>query len=289
MNRGSLKRRLLRRTPYLSRLARTLDALEEENRALQKRLSPMLLTKDAAPPDAATPSVDANGLPLPPATLRDWVAGTDDLAWFLEGGQRGVETLVSVLAKHHIVLDELDSILDFGCGCGRVLRHLRRFDRVRIHGTDSNPAAIAWCDQHLDFAEFGTNRLEPPTRYRQSSFDCIYAFSVFTHLPEALQLPWMRELHRILKPGGHLIITVHGDHYLPHISVSAQATYQRGELVVLGEEAVGQNHCAAFHPERYVRNILAGDFEVVDFVPQGALGNPKQDAYLLRATRSTSA
>jgi SAM-dependent methyltransferase len=281
MNRGSLKRRLLRRTPYLSRLARTLDTLEEENRALQKRLSPLLLTGSAAP-DAATPAVDADGLPLPPATLRHWVAGTDDLASFLEYGQLGVQTLVTLLARHDVALEHAGSILDFGCGCGRVLRHLRRFDRLRIHGTDSNPAAIAWCDQHLDFAEFGTNRLEPPTRYRPNSFDCIYAFSVFTHLPEALQLAWMRELRRILKPGGHLIITVHGDHYLPHIAVASRAQYQRGELVVLGEEAVGQNHCAAFHPQPYVRNVLAREFEVLDFIPEGALGNPKQDVYLLK-------
>ena len=51
---------------------------------------------------------------------------------------------------------------------------------------------------------------------------------------------------------------------------------------MLGEEAVGQNNCAAFHPETYVRNVLPRDFDVVDFVPQGALGNPKQDAWLLR-------
>lgn len=282
MNSVSLKRRLLRRMPYLSRLAKTIDALEEENRELQKKLSAPLLSQDAGPQVGGTPSADADGVPLPPANLRNWVAGTDDLAWFLEGGQLGVQTITSLLARRNVALDELGSILDFGCGCGRVLRHLRRFD-VRIHGTDSNPAAIAWCDQHLDFAEFGTNRLEPPTRYRQHSFDCIYAFSVFTHLPEALQLAWMRELRRILKPGGHLIITVHGDHYVPQIGVASQAKYQRGELVVLGEEAAGQNHCAAFHPQTYVRNVLAREFEVLDFIPEGALGNPKQDAYLLRS------
>ena len=281
MNRGTLKRRLLRRTPILSRLATSLDALEAENQALRDRLAPVLLSEEKSAGEGA--DLDAAGLAWPPVKLRDWVAGTGDLTWFQEGGQLGVQTLVSLLARHGVDLAELGTVLDFGCGCGRVLRHLRRFDRVRIHGTDSNPAAIVWCDQHLDFAEFGTNRLEPPTRYREHSFDLAYAFSVFTHLPEALQFARMREMRRILKPGGWLIITLHGDHYLPHINVAARAQYQCGELVVLGEEAVGQNNCAAFHPESYVRNVLARDFDVIDFVAEGALGNPKQDAWLLRS------
>jgi hypothetical protein len=31
-----------------------------------------------------------------------------------------------------------------------------------------------------------------------------------------------------------------------------------------------------------VRRTLAAGLEVVDFVPEGALGNPRQDVYLLR-------
>ena len=282
MNRGSFKRRLLRRTPILSRLARSIDALEEENRVLQARLAPVLLSKDGERPVEASAPVDEDGLPLPPERLRYWVAGSEDHEWFLKAGQLGADTLVSLLARHGIQIDELDSLLDFGCGCGRVIRHLRRLERVRLHGTDSNASAVAWCDEHLDFAEFSTNRLEPPTRYRRHSFDCIYAYSVFTHLPEALQLAWMNELRRILKPGGHLVITLHGDHYLPFISESAKARYQKGELVVLSEEAVGQNQCAAFHPEAYVRTVLTRGFEILDFVPRGALGNPEQDLYLLK-------
>ena len=155
---------------------------------------------------------------------------------------------------------------------------------MQLHGSDINRTAITWCDASLDFAEFGTNRLAPPARYRQHSFDLIYAFSVFTHLPETLQKEWMHEMHRILKPGGHLIMTAHGDYYLPQIPETQREEYKLGKLVVTGDQSAGLNTCAAYHPEHYVRNVLAkgSGFKVIDFFPQGALGNPYQDAYLLQ-------
>ena len=54
--------------------------------------------------------------------------------------------------------------------------------------------------------------------------------------------------------------------------------------VVVASERAGSNACAAFHPETYVRGTLApaAGLEVVDFVPEGATGNPRQDTYLLR-------
>jgi SAM-dependent methyltransferase len=223
--------------------------------------------------------------PLPPPFLREWVAGTKDVDWFLESGRRGRQTILSILDKHNIQFDDLDAVLDFGCGCGRVLRHLYRHSAVQLHGSDINRMAIAWCDMNFNFAEFGTNRLEPPTRYKQYSFDLIYAFSVFTHLPEPLQMAWMREMYRLLKPGGHLIMTVHGDYYLSQIPQNQREDYDRGKLVVTGDKSAGMNACAAYHPEPYVRRELAKDsgFRVIDFFPQGALGNPYQDAYLLQS------
>jgi SAM-dependent methyltransferase len=283
VSRTSLKRELARRMPGLSRVVRRLEALEEENRDLRGRIERPVLRSSSDDTRANSPELrDASGLPLPPAALREWVAGTSDLDWFLEGGKLGVQTIVSLLEAHGTVLGELDSVLDFGCGCGRVIRHLRHYETVNLHGTDCNQHAIVWCDEHLNFAEFGTNQLEPRTRYREHCFDLVYAFSVFTHLTESLQSRWMQELRRILKPEGLLIVTVHGDHYFPQIPASEQPRYQRGELIVTGQVAAGQNLCSAFHPEAYVRNVLAKDFDVIECRPQGAVGNPLQDVYLLR-------
>jgi SAM-dependent methyltransferase len=280
-----MRRNLARWVPGLSRVATTLDRLETENRMLKEGRSidgKPLLRERAAPASAQS---GPDGLPLPPAALRSWVAITDDLDWFMAGGQLGVQTLMDILARQGRSLADIEDLLDFGCGCGRVLRHLKNYKSIRLHGTDCNATAIRWCDENLNFAEFSSNALQPPLRYRAQSFDLIYAFSIFTHLTEQLQKAWIVELGRVLKPNGLLVITTNGDQYIQGdpLSRAEQEAYRRGELVLRRQDIVGQNACVAFHPESYVRRTLARGFDLLDFLPAGAKGNPPQDAYVLRA------
>ncbi len=223
-----------------------------------------------------------NGLPVPEPELLYLVAGSRDVSWFLEGGRRGFETIQDILKRNGVSLDELDKVLDFGSGCGRVLRHWHASKSVKVYGTDYNASLIEWCRDNLSFANFGVNQLNPPLDYPDDEFELVYAFSVFTHLTEELQAAWMKELKRIIKPGGYLLLTTHGRHYLDDLSPSERATFERDEVVIRYPETAGSNECATFHPERYVREKMAEGFEVLDFIPEGARGNPQQDAYLLR-------
>jgi SAM-dependent methyltransferase len=220
--------------------------------------------------------------PLPPERLLVEVAGSADLRWFVEGGQLALESIRASLATQGVDLEQLSSVLDFGCGVGRVLRHWPNPDRMRLHGTDINPALIRWSSDHLPFAAFRTNRTTPPLEYADSTFDLIYALSVFTHLPEDLQTAWIDELTRVLEAGGFLLITVHGDHYLPDLDADEQRRFRKGRLVVRNAAARGSNLCAAFHPEPYIRDVLARDLELVAQLPETATGNPFQDIVLLR-------
>jgi SAM-dependent methyltransferase len=210
------------------------------------------------------------------------VAGTNDIPWFLASGARGAESLRGILAKHGLDLEKFEAILDFGCGVGRVMRHWNRLQGPRLYGTDYNPELIGWCKQNLLFASFLVNPLVGILEYENEKFDLIYALSVFTHLTEDQQIGWIEELSRVLRPGGYLLITTHGSWYCKDLLPEDQARFRQGELVVHGTEHAGENTCAAFHPESYVRSKLARGMTVVDFIPEGALGNPRQDAYLLR-------
>ena len=77
-------------------------------------------------------------------------------------------------------------------------------------------------------------------------------------------------------------MTTHGERYRPRLSASERERFDAGELVVRRAEAAGSNLCAAFHPRAYVQETLAGQLEAVEFVPEGAKGNPYQDLHLLR-------
>jgi SAM-dependent methyltransferase len=229
------------------------------------------------------PIVPAGAPPLPPARLVFRVAGTFDRQWFLGGGLRAAQSIRRTLAAHGVAIEALPAVLDFGCGCGRVIRHLQDLSG-EIHGCDQDATAIRWCRRNLQRARFAVNAIEPPLPYRNGQFALIYALSVFTHLPARLQRGWMQELERVLAPGGYLLLSLHGVPYLDALTDDERRDFQAGRLVVHAGPP-GSNFCAAYHPEQYVREVLAEGFSILDFVVEGATGNPRQDLLLLRRGR----
>jgi SAM-dependent methyltransferase len=228
---------------------------------------------------------DDQGVRIPPPDLIYLVSGRNDVGWFISSGKLGARSLRDILGKNWVDIVTLESILDFGCGVGRVLRHLPALTGARLFGCDYNGKLIAWCRGNLPFAAFSISGAEERLEYDDCSFELIYALSVFTHFTQAQHRFWIGELRRVLRPGGYLFLTTHGKHYEDQIPEHLRKSYHDGELVVMEPDRAGQNICAAFHPEKYVRNELARGWELIDFVEQGAAGNPLQDVYLLRKPR----
>lgn len=225
-------------------------------------------------PGKAAPS--DGGPPLPPRRLMVRVAGTADADWFLRSGRAAYDAIVA-----HVPLRGNESILDFGCGCGRVTRYWAGFDGS-VAGSDVSHAAIDWCRENLDFASFLRNGLAPGLDTDDNEFDLVYALSVFTHLTDELQLAWRDELHRVLRPGGHLLLSTHGRSYSSRLDADERERFGRGELVVRWADIPGTNLCSAYHPERYLRETFAQGFTFLALDPEAALGNPTQDLVLLQ-------
>ena len=222
-----------------------------------------------------------DGLPLPPATLRILTTASPSVEWFLQSGQAAADSIRELLERNDVPTSTIGSLLDFGCGCGRVTRHWADTGMM-VTGCDYNRELITWCRRELPFARFDTNALEPPLPYTDASFDLVYALSVFTHLTFALQERWIAELARILTPAGYLIVSTHGAAYLDTLTESEQQRFRAGELVVRHDAEAGTNRCGAYFSEEYARSRLAPGFVVRDYLSRGARGNPPQDLLLLQ-------
>jgi SAM-dependent methyltransferase len=145
--------------------------------------------------------------PLPPRRLRAR-AGAPGAREFLDGGRLAAEALAAPLGDS---LSGLRSVLDFGCGAGRVLPHVSALiPGAACVGCDVDPTAIAWNSRHLPRWSWRLCGPEPPLPFETGAFDLVYSISVFSHLDEELQDRWLAELRRVLAPGGFALLTVHG-------------------------------------------------------------------------------
>ena len=151
------------------------------------------------------------GPPLPPMRLRARV-GSRSARVFLSAGRRCADALRHA-ARTHLGAEvaSFARVLDFGCGCGRTLRH---FAPKAIEGCDVDAEAIAWMQRNVGTTQFAANRFEPPLPWPDETFDLVYSVSIFTHLDEKTQLAWLAELARVLKPRGCALLTVQSEHAL---------------------------------------------------------------------------
>jgi SAM-dependent methyltransferase len=100
--------------------------------------------------------------------------------------------------------------LDFGCGVGRVTQALAaRFEHVV--GVDVASSMIAQAREFNRVPErcrFELNESARLRRFETSSFDFVYSRMVLQHMAPRLAQGYLRELVRVLAPGGALIFQI---------------------------------------------------------------------------------
>lgn len=221
---------------------------------------------------------------LPPAGLRKRVAGTTDVAWLINSGINNANELTNTLEKHGYSWSNFKCILDFGCGCSRVLTHLRG-KAPKLFGTDIDAKAISWCRKSLNFASFTTNQSLPPTDFPSEFFDLIYSISVFTHLDEYYQFKWLKELRRIASNQSLLLLSVSGD-YAASLNVFTELEKQKR----LRNGFVHRSYRETFpfpkfygdtyHTKEYIYKNWNRYFRIVDYIERGITNH--QDLVILQ-------
>ncbi len=121
-----------------------------------------------------------------------------------------------------------ESVLDVGCGVGRMAVALTRYltpPQGRYEGFDIVRDGIAWCREeitprfpnfHFQHADLYNKEYNPDGTlhaseyqfpYPDESFDFAFLTSVFTHMLPADVRQYLSEVRRVLRPGGRCLAT----------------------------------------------------------------------------------
>jgi SAM-dependent methyltransferase len=252
---------------------------------------PLFVFDTAGAPDARVMLDGAGALPVPPASLLTRTQGGDDAEAYRD----------SIISAHHMLRTLLTSsgvdparvgrVLDIGCGTGRLLAGWHLDDRSReLTGVDIDRECMAWTAAHLPgVAQWHASDIRPPLPFSSGSFDLVQLASVFTHLSIELQEAWVRELARLARPGGAVVVTLHGEPYAWILDDAQRRRLATGGHVEQPAGEEGSGGYRAFHEPGFARQLFRQSFSRVDFYPRGQPAFPPrqfpmaslQDVYIL--------
>jgi SAM-dependent methyltransferase len=105
----------------------------------------------------------------------------------------------------HKNFDKNKVTLDFGCGAGQfsIL-----FNPDKYHGVDTDSKYIKFCKSKYK-GKFSVINTSPPYNLKNNYFDQILISSVIHHIDDESLIKISKELKRIIKKGGRLMIADH--------------------------------------------------------------------------------
>ena len=211
----------------------------------------------------------------PPAELRLHVGAHDGLFNFWSKGLTSSDAVVQVFGA-----DPAGPVLDWGCGSGRTLLWLRRYEgwRARYHGCDVDTAAVTWL-QAQGVERVTTCDELPPLPYEDGSFAGLFGFSVLTHIPPERHRLWYEEFRRVLAPGGVAYVTTHGAFEAAKAGSGVRSSYEAGGAAYGVHPHENHYKDSSVVSSAFTRAAVDGLLEVVAFDEGGYLN---QDAWTLR-------
>jgi SAM-dependent methyltransferase len=134
------------------------------------------------------------------ATLERLLRNEADMAF-----RRRARTLIDYLDLH-----DGDTVLDCGCGMGVYLMMMSRLRDLKLYGVDGDISRLKWAEREgvrAHLSDVDINRLP----FADATFDKVLMSEVLEHIADDRAA--MREIYRVLKPGGTLALSVpHADY-----------------------------------------------------------------------------
>jgi SAM-dependent methyltransferase len=201
--------------------------------------------------------------------------------FYFRTGYEQMREFIHALDAVSFNIRTVGTTFELGCGSGRLLRHLRCVQGLRLVGSDVNGDCVNWCREHLPGIAFYQNDLKPPLSFLGSaSVDLIIASSVFTHIPLDQQRPWLEEMYRVMRPSGMFLCTVLGRSYEKvMLSAEDRNRLQRdGHLVLDAQDCKASlatqraGSCDVFQTRSEVVAVFGSVFQLLDYIDCGAGG-----------------
>ena len=213
-------------------------------------------------------------LPFPPGANQQRISekAIDD-QWFYFAGGTFVHKLGDILERYFSMeIAKVTSVLDWGCGCGRLTRHLSKYTKAAIHGVDIDPVNIAWCEENIPNACFSLVEPWKALPFEDASFDFVIGHSVLTHLTEEAQFYWLDELRRVIKPGGALLVTA-----MTNLAALRLSDEELGDLPEAGyldlghqpdgvDEVLPGYYRKVYHRPEYIHANWSSRFDILDIL-----------------------
>jgi ubiquinone/menaquinone biosynthesis C-methylase UbiE len=226
-------------------------------------------------PAAYRNAANRDHLPIPaPADREGYQAGDHGVYW-----RMGYEEYEKVRDAAQQFVPEASRIYDFGGSTGRVFRHFHCQGDWEVWSSDFKLTTFLWNQRHMpQTVRCFLNGFVPALPIPDAYFPVITAFSVFTHIDE-LEIPWLLELRRILKPGGLLYLTVHEEHQWANMPPQLLSVLQKSDPNVTAESPFpgprrayawtqeSYYNCNVFHSQAYVEREWGRFFDVIEMRP----------------------
>jgi SAM-dependent methyltransferase len=181
-----------------------LEAFDRRLESLSRRLQGLLALRDRVEAQGEEIRALHGGEPTPPAPLH--ADALDDAAYVaFENRFRGSREDVRERLRPYVDLFAgLAPVADLGCGRGEFLELLREAGITGL-GAESNTQAVAHCrERGLDVS--AADLVSFLAARAPGSLGGVFAAQVAEHLPPRVLLALLRESHRVLRPGGLLLL-----------------------------------------------------------------------------------
>lgn len=128
-------------------------------------------------------------------------------------------------------------VLDFGVGWGRLIRLFAHdVAEPRLYGVDVDPEILDVCRATYVPGQLAATQPDGPLPFADGFFGLAYAYSVFSHLSADAAQGALRELARVIRPGGQLTFTTQGHRFLDLCSAVRTKRIERSDEPLSGAE-----------------------------------------------------